>query len=223
MPRKFINMILKIPSDRRIWITSDTHYAHVNICRSTTNWRTPEGNIPLEKTRDFSSLDRMNDTIVNNINNVVGYDDVLIHVGDWSFAGFDNIALFRNRLVCQEIHLVLGNHDHHIDKNKSDCWDLFTTVSDHLRLTHKKRTFEIFHYPIVSWADMGRGTFHLHGHTHLSLDKRFGVGRRMDIGIDGHPEFRPYDLEAECVVMLKQRSVDFELGDDDHHSDDLSL
>ena len=39
-------------------------------------------------TRDFKSLDHMNDAIVDNINNMVGVNDVLIHLGDFSFGGF---------------------------------------------------------------------------------------------------------------------------------------
>jgi len=31
----------------------------------------------------------MNDTLVNNINEMVGENDVLIHLGDWSFGGFE--------------------------------------------------------------------------------------------------------------------------------------
>ncbi len=69
---------------RRVWFTSDTHYAHSNICRATTQW-TGSDNL----TRDFKSLDHMNDTLVNNINEIVHQDDILIHLGDWSFGGFD--------------------------------------------------------------------------------------------------------------------------------------
>jgi calcineurin-like phosphoesterase family protein len=78
-------------STRNIWFTSDTHYNHTNICRGVTNWRTPNGDIPEKQTRPFETIDRMNDTIVNNINSVVGQDDILIHLGDWSFGGFDKI------------------------------------------------------------------------------------------------------------------------------------
>jgi calcineurin-like phosphoesterase family protein len=51
----------------------------------------PDGSIPQSQTRDFDSLDKMNTAIVNNINELVGQDDVLIHLGDWSFGGFEQI------------------------------------------------------------------------------------------------------------------------------------
>ena len=40
----------------------------------------------------------------------------------WSFNGFDKIIEFRNRLNCKNIHLILGNHDTHIEKNNADSW-----------------------------------------------------------------------------------------------------
>ena len=120
-------MKLKIDSAKqRIWFTSDTHYNHKNICRGVTAWRTADDKIPIDQTRDFKDLGHMNDTIVNNINSVVGQDDILIHLGDWSFGGFDSIKEFRDRIICQNIYLAYGNHDHHIEKNKNDIQSLFT-------------------------------------------------------------------------------------------------
>jgi calcineurin-like phosphoesterase family protein len=68
----------------------------------------------------------MNATLVDNINNKVGENDILIHLGDWSFGGFDKIVEFRERIKCKNIHLVLGNHDHHIEGNKQ----VFTHYKD---------------------------------------------------------------------------------------------
>ena len=90
--------MLKIPNDRKVWVTSDTHYSHTNICRGITNWRLPNGDVPEKQTRPFETLDKMNASIVNNINEVVGQDDVLIHFGDWSFGGFEQIEEFFPKL-----------------------------------------------------------------------------------------------------------------------------
>ena len=88
--------MIKINENTKVWITSDTHYGHKNICRGVTNWRLPDGSVPIDQTRDFDTIERMNESIIRNINSVVGQDDVLIHLGDWSFGGFDNIEIFRN-------------------------------------------------------------------------------------------------------------------------------
>ena len=212
--------MIKIDNDIKVWITSDTHYNHSNICRGTTKWRTPNGDIPIAQTRDFDTLDKMNDTIVNNINEVVGYDDILIHLGDWSFGGFEKIGEFRERLVCQKIYLTYGNHDHHIVNNNQGCKMLFQECEWFQQLNYLGETLELMHYPIASWNGLNKGRIHLHGHCHLPNNKKYGNGRRMDVGMDGNTEFAPYDLK-KIINDMKKRSIGSELGADDHHVDDL--
>jgi len=209
--------------NENIWITSDTHYNHKNICRGVTDWRMPDGSIPIHQTRDFPNLDKMNEMIVNNINSVVGQEDILIHDGDWSFGGFESIQEFWDRLICKNIYLFLGNHDHHQKKNKHDIRELFLHVdkSDD-EMTIDKRHIHIQHYPIQSWNNMKQGCIHLHGHTHLSGDNRFGKGKKMDIGMDGHPEFRPYNIRTEIFPLMDKREVASEYETMiDHHTDGM--
>ena len=80
-------MKLILEKGQRLFFTSDTHYSHANICSATTSWVGAEN-----LTRKFKSLNQMNDALVNNINTVVGENDVLIHLGDWSFGVFDKIS-----------------------------------------------------------------------------------------------------------------------------------
>jgi calcineurin-like phosphoesterase family protein len=105
-------MKLSVKKGQTVWFTSDTHYNHSNICSSTTKWADSR------LTRQFDSLEDMNQRLVDNINDTVKEDDILIHLGDWSFGGIDSIGEFRDRIICKNIHLVLGNHDHHIQNNK---------------------------------------------------------------------------------------------------------
>lgn len=120
-------MKYKLETDKRVFITSDTHYGHKNLCRGVSAW---DANRSQDSVRDFDTLDEMNDQIVHKINAVVGEDDYLIHLGDWSFGGFENIKKFRDRIVCKNILLVLGNHDHHIENNREGTQDNFLKVFD---------------------------------------------------------------------------------------------
>jgi calcineurin-like phosphoesterase family protein len=162
----------------------------------------------------------MNDTIVNNINSIVKQDDILIHLGDWSFGGFESIKQFRDRLVCKNIHLILGNHDHHIENNREGIQELFLSVSHYNTLIVDKLTFQLMHYPIDSWNNLRKGAMHLHGHCHLPNNKKLGKGKRIDAGIDGHLEFRPYHLMRELVPILKKQPIYSQI-EDDHHTDDM--
>jgi calcineurin-like phosphoesterase family protein len=204
-----------------VWITSDTHYSHKNICRGVTAWRTKEGEIPVSQTRDFATIEKMNSSIVNNINEVVGQDDMLIHLGDWSFGGFEQVREFWDRIICKNIHLVLGNHDHHIENNRDGSQGLFKSVSHYNTVEIGQFKFRLMHYPISSWDGLGKGVMHLHGHCHLPNNLKLSKGQRMDVGMDGHTEFRPYNVYREVVPLLRNRPKVSEIGEYDHHLDEL--
>jgi len=214
-------MRIELKQGQKLFFTSDTHYGHSNICSATTKWDNASN-----MTREFDSLEKMNDTIVNNINNTVGEDDILIHLGDWSFGGFDNIAELRSRIVCKNIHLVLGNHDHHIERNKENVQSLFLSVQDYLRLEVRrpinKATLETFkfvcmHYPIASWHDMNNGVIHLHGHVHLPSDLRVAAGKAMDVGVDGNG-LEPILMDEVLWLMTFQPIKKLELPKDHHEN-----
>jgi calcineurin-like phosphoesterase family protein len=206
--------------ENNVWIFSDPHYNHKNICRGVTSWRTPEGEIPVAQTRNFPTIEKMNASIVNNINNCAMPDDTLICLGDWSFGGFESIREFWDRIMCKNIHLVLGNHDHHIERNRDGSQGLFKSVSHYNTLEIGQFKFRLMHYPISSWDGLNKGVMHLHGHCHLPTNLRFGKGQRMDVGMDGHPEFRPYNVMDEVVPLLRHREKLSEMTND-HHLDDL--
>lgn len=107
-------MKLNIKPGQNVYIVSDTHYNHKNLVGSITEWKDTRPG----ETRDFKSLSHMNQTIVDNINSVVGEDDILIHFGDFSFGGIESIWEFRKQIICKNIYLIFGNHDEHIIANK---------------------------------------------------------------------------------------------------------
>jgi calcineurin-like phosphoesterase family protein len=218
-------MKIKLETGQKLWFTSDTHYGHTNICRGVSKWKDFNGNVPIKQTRDFNTLEDMNDAIVKSINSVVGEDDILFHLGDWSFGGFENIAEFRSRIVCKNIHLILGNHDHHIENNKDNIQRLFSSVNQYLRLQVSvypgtvlhtgKVDLVLMHYPIASWHNMNDGVIHLHGHVHLPPNKKLAQGKAMDVGVDGNG-LVPYSLNEITRIMDKQPIAKLTLPQDHH-------
>lgn len=196
---------MKLQSNN-IWFTSDSHYGHKNIVSGVTSWRNEDGEIPLDAVRNFPDIETMNDLMVSNINRNVEENDYLIHLGDWSFGGIEKVTEFRERINCKNIVLMLGNHDHHIQKEKH-LQKLFTHVThyEELKVTkkHDSHKFILCHYPIISWNNQRNGAYMLHGHQHLKGDSRFcdRQEKRMDIGLCGSPEFRPYHID-EIVTTL---------------------
>ena len=214
-------MKIVLEKGQRLYFTSDTHYNHSNICSATTTWVGAEN-----LTRKFNTLNHMNDALVNNINEVVGENDVLIHLGDWSFGGFEKISEFRNRIICKNIHLTYGNHDHHIRNNKEDIQEIFSTTQDYLFLDIRrpsivgkgvmdKYSFVCMHYPIASWDSMNDGTIHLHGHVHLPPNLRLGEGKSLDVGVDGN-NLHPMTLDEVLSIVKNQPIRKLSLPKDHH-------
>lgn len=210
-------MKLKLNRHQKLWFTSDTHYNHSNIVSATTQWTDPV------TCREFTSLEQMNNTLVNNINEKVEQDDILFHLGDWSFGGFEQIQKFRNQIICKNVHIITGNHDHHIERNKEGIQSIFSSVNKYLELTVKwdggilwsdEKSFVLMHYPIASWNNMARGAIHLHGHVHFEADKRIGKGKMMDVGVDGnglHP------INMFRVLSLMEEQPIKSMFEFDHH------
>lgn len=208
----------KFHSNGRVWISSDIHYGHKNICRGVTNWRTSQGEIPIDSTRDFDTVEQMNSTIVDRINSKVGQNDTFILLGDIAFGGFENIGIFLDRLVCKNIYLILGNHDQHIKNDRGYIKSRFMTVSNYAELNIDGANFVLSHYPFASWHGLNKGVIHLHGHVHLSPKNKWGNGKKLDVGLDGN-NYYPYSI-TEIVHMMDKREVGSDVTND-HHLDDM--
>lgn len=210
-----------------IWFSSDWHYWHKNMTYGESVWPDKEN-----KTRHFKTTAEMSRALVESINKYVQQDDEIYFLGDFAFAGIENIWNFFKQLVCKNIHFIPGNHDLHIKKNKllPNChWEgliakdgppkrdfgqdevlaqsLFNMLPELTTITYNKQLIVLSHYPIDQWEDMGHGSIMLHGHCHHQIDscETNTIHRRMDVGIDWK-EFRPYSID-EVVQMMNKRNV----------------
>ena len=192
-----------------IYITSDSHYNHQNLCKGTTSWDTSTAK-GLAAVRDYETLEEMNDALVNNINAVVSKDDILYHLGDWSFGGIDKVEIFREKINCNRVHLLFGNHDQNIKDRRNGLHRLFESTSDYKELNwgsgKSSTNIILFHYPIAEWNRIARGAYMLHGHRHSKGPAIFGEGRIMDVGICGSPGFKPYHLD-EVINTLSVKKI----------------
>jgi len=182
------------------YITSDIHFYHRKILEFC-----PE-------TRPFGSIEEMNESYIQLINNILeDPEDHLYILGDFSFKGKQATRYILDRLPCDQITLVLGNHDRHM---KTLYKGYFSRVEDYLEIDvhydwmEKKEKVCMFHFPIEDWNRKNHGSIHLHGHEHSD----FVTGaRRRDVGIDG--QGRIYTLEEVVADALKDDIIK------NHHAD----
>ena len=199
---------------KNIYFTSDTHYGHKNIVRGTTEW---EGTV--DRCRDFDTIEEHNEALIKSINTLVKHNDILYHLGDWSFGGHENIKKFRDRLECREIHLIFGNHDQHIEPIDSIYRESFTSCNHKLELNLKidcirtnkfgKQLFFLSHYSHQVWNKSHHGAIHLFGHSHGTLQ---GIGKSMDVGVDTNNLY-PYHMDE---ILDKMKNIKTEIVD--HHN-----
>lgn len=176
-----------------IYFTSDTHYMHKNIVRGTSTWESARNQ------RDFDTPEEMSAELVKRINDKVPADAQLFHLGDWSFGGFDNIRKFREQINCKNITIILGNHDHHIKKNKENIQSLFTSVHNYYELCIGEHMFVMSHYPMLDWNNRPRPSYMLHGHVHSSPETKRN-GMRLDVGCEGNA-LTPYSLDELLLTF----------------------
>ena len=61
----------------KLYVTSDTHFNHKNIIEYCD--------------RPFKDIYEMNETIINNWNQVVKEEDIIYHLGDYGFGKKENL------------------------------------------------------------------------------------------------------------------------------------
>lgn len=186
-----------------IWFTSDTHAFHKNITKGVSSWK--DGHM-----RDFENEVEMTQVMADNFNAVVNTNDIIYHLGDWSFGGEDKIRRFRDMINCQNIYLVYGNHDHHIWKNDHNK-KLFLGCYDKMEISLFKQRFFLFHYALKVWNKSHHGSIHLYGHSHGSLPDDYT--RSMDVGVDTNG-LTPYHLD-DVLAKLGPRPA----HSVDHHNE----
>jgi calcineurin-like phosphoesterase family protein len=156
-----------------VFFTSDTHFGHRNILEYE------------KEARPFSTVEEMNEAIIDRWNNTVGSRDIVYHLGDFCF-GRANISI-AERLKGTK-RLVMGNHDNY-------------PASDYLRYFEKMHGMMFYKQCILSHMPchpdgLGQRWFlNLHGHLHSRRVKINNVQQ----WVDGHdvwrnPEGKPPNL-----------------------------
>jgi calcineurin-like phosphoesterase family protein len=79
-----------------IWFTADLHLGHTGILTHND--------------RKVSCIEEMDTTIIDCINDCVGRNDILWHLGDFCWRASE-AGHYRQRLKVRQLHSIRGNHD----------------------------------------------------------------------------------------------------------------
>lgn len=139
-----------------IYLSSDPHFGHVKDFL----WR-PRG---------FSSVEEMNEGIIERWNLIVEPDDDAYLLGDVIMGDISNLNYVRR--LNGNLHIIYGNHDSDIRIAAYNTLDNVVEGGFGARLKYAGRTFYLSHYPtLTSNTDdeqkpLKRRVFNLCGHSH---------------------------------------------------------
>lgn len=183
-----------------IFFTSDTHFCH----QPNFLW----------KPRGFTSVDEMNEAIVERWNNVVRPGDTVYHLGDTILNDNEKGIEYFKRLN-GDIFLIWGNHD---TSNRMNA--LFEACSYKIiggwyayMIKYKKFSIYLSHYPTLTAnydeKYLNQHVINLHGHTHQQTNFLYPNNPFMyHVGVDSH-NCTPVHID-EIVSEIRQRWFDLQ-------------
>lgn len=200
-------------------MTADHHWSHKNIIKFCD--------------RPFESVAIMDEALIEAWNVKVPPEGTVYYIGDFCLANPRRIVEIRKRLN-GTIRLIKGNHDKGIRGDVAAC---FEWIKDYYESkTEDGKKVVMCHYPFMTWNRSHHGGWCLHGHCHGTLqrtedviakalrkagfeeaadflDREFATHpRRIDIGVDNHPDFAPFSFEEIKAIMSERQYVRV-----DHH------
>lgn len=183
----------------RVFFTADLHFNHANLVS--------KGH------RKFADVNEMNAVLVQRWMETVGPQDHVYILGDVSFAPAATAA-DQVRVLPGVKHLVAGNHDHKLRRH--DAFNrAFKWVKDLTEIKVEGQRIVLCHYALLTWNQMHRGSWMLHGHSHNAL-RPDPNARRLDVGVDAW-DYRPVSFEQIRAQMAERgfKPVDHHKEKDD--------
>lgn len=167
-----------------MFFTSDPHFGHKNILKYTN------------RGHYFNDVDEHDAILVENWNNVVRPKDEIYCLGDFALCSDERRDLITDQLN-GKIHLILGNHDKKLTRN---FVNKFESVQHYKEITRFRPNIILFHYAMRVWNKSHYGNWQLYGHSHGMLPEFNGI-LQMDVGIDCHPEYKPFHYDEIKLIM----------------------
>ena len=127
--------------------------------------------------RGFKNIQEHDETILRRINEVVGVEDNLYILGDVCMGDTDKSIKYVQRIVCQNIHIIRGNHDSEKRMDYyNDCRNVIE-ISEGKYHRIGKWSFFLSHFPSMTanfddnQKSLRRRMWNLCGHVHT--DNKF--------------------------------------------------
>lgn len=165
------------------WITADLHLGHENILKYCS--------------RPFKTVNDMDRAIITNWNDMVGRDDIVYVVGDFTLGGLQIARRYFSQLAGY-IHIIPGGHDRRWIDDMYRKGNTVTSASGYVVMIHQQIVLlkqpslvVLSHHSMRVWPHSHRGAVNLFGHSHGALPP---WPNSLDVGVDGN-NMHPWQLE----------------------------
>jgi len=186
----------RITGEKQIFFSADLHLGHGNIIGYCN--------------RPFSTSGEMDAKIISSINETVSQNDILYIIGDFCHKGGTALS-YRERIVCENIHIILGNHD-----EPTKFTSGFASVDYQKMILYINQKIFMCHYPMRSWPNSYRKSWMLYGHVHGKLnaeDVDSGLFT-LDVGVDNKRSGMDFgtpwsfkNVQEELLTRSKKNSI----------------
>lgn len=173
-----------------VFLTSDTHFGHVNICNFTNYDGSP--------VRPWDSVEEMDEEMVKRWNDTVGPKDKVYHLGD--------VVINRKSLqILDRLNgdkvLIKGNHD-------------IFPMKDYVKYFRDIRAYHVMNGCILSHIPVHKDSIarfgaNIHGHTHGNRVRKLR-GVNVKTGELLYSDVIDPDYFCVCVEQTDYRPISFE-------------
>lgn len=167
-----------------VFFTSDQHFGHTNIIKYCN--------------RPFTSIEEMDQAIIDNWNSVVDNKDFVYIIGDLTMSyKKDKMREIFNQLKGTKA-LIKGNHDH----KGSIPTECFVDIWKRVRVTGDNYDYILIHDPAEASANHMNVQKYLCGHLHRYEAYLPGTNW-IDVGVDAN-NFTPISLEKTIKLFTNE-------------------
>lgn len=170
--------VLSVPEWGNLWLTADSHFFHTNIIRYCG--------------RPFTSVEEMNETLLQRWNVRVAPEDTVLHLGDFALGKAEQVVPFRRRLNGRVV-LIRGNHDR-FGKATGDALG-FQVVEGQAELRVGEKVLLLSHEPDFTPVQPGQVKFCGHVHEHWRCTDFV-----VNVGVDVWG-FKPISIEEALAAL----------------------
>lgn len=176
---------------QKVYFASDFHLSHIRDF--------------IWKPRGFTSHIEHTKAIIAGVNEVVGPDDVLFYLGDFSLNSTpEETKGYLRSLKCRKIYFIWGNHESSTSKIYQEAlndafggpvpfqaypldWENVTFLGTEAFVVVDGQTIHLHHFAHLIWDSMQHGVWHLCGHSHGNCEQinpECKEGKILDVGVD---------------------------------------